>query len=173
MKRSEQFFAVSLCGLLFLSGGCESLQRKFTRKPKNPPPKQSPIIRFQDYSHSLTPLDRYQKHYLMFDYWNNELVDSLQTSRFSIKRVRRASNGAVSELRTLRELLQEEDAKKFQPLLKERESLDRDLNRAVSPAQVDTFRRRIENQTRAIHRDYSWSKVQDRLRSETAAPATH
>ncbi len=164
IKQSRPFI---FCLLILFAGGCESLQRKFTRKPKTPVEQPAPIIHFQDYSQGMTVLDRYQKHFLMFEYWNNDLIDSLQTGRYSVKRIRRASEGALNSMRTLHELLRGEEAEKFKEILDQREKLDRNLNRSVTPGQVDDFRRRAESQTRATHREFYWTKVKDKLRADT------
>src|SRR3989338_8735827 len=65
------------CVLSAALTGCESLQRKLIRKPKNRP-KPTPIVTFTDYTRTMTPLDRYRKHAVIFEYWNGELVKALE-----------------------------------------------------------------------------------------------
>lgn len=152
--------------------GCESLQRKFTRKSKTPPERPNPVIHFQDYSKDITPLDLYRKHFLMYEYWEADLVESMTTSRFSIKRVRHASSGALDELTELRKLVPGASGERLQALLAERMQVHRRLQGPVSPAQVDAVRRQIEAQSRAIHREFSWRKVDDLLQASAASPST-
>ena len=89
---------VACCLSLVAAVGCESLQRKFTRQPTHAAPPPNPIINFQDYSRAMTPLERYQKHYLIFGYWNDTLLAGLQERSLNPKRVLRASEESLHEL---------------------------------------------------------------------------
>ena len=155
---------VLVAGLL-AAGGCESMQRKFTRKPKGPGEKITPIIAFQDYSHAMTPLDRYRKHYLMFDYWNNDLLASLRETRPNGKRLKRASADGLEELRTLQQLLQEPKAAELTPLIEERERVDRQVqNPNLVPGVANTIARQLDAQSRVIRRGFFWRDVQDQIK---------
>ena len=158
---------------LLLSGltGCESLQRKLTRKPKQPQARPNPIIQFQDYSRAMTPLDRYRKHYLIFDYWNSELLDAIQSRPLNPKRYRRASLDALGELQALQGLLTEELAGRLAPLIEERTELDSWLQRGgVSDSQAPPLQRDLEAQTRQFQREFFWRKVEDHLKPQESAP---
>ncbi len=145
--------------------GCESLQRKFTRKPKHPVPRPDPIIHFHDYTQAMTPLDRYQKHYMLFDYWNHQLLAALESSPLNPKRYKRASTEALGELEQLKGLVADEAAVRFDPLLQERAKLDRELQRGMfSDTQARTILHVLERQTRQIHRDVFWRDMQDSLK---------
>jgi len=153
-------------------GGCESLQRKFTRKPKGPVPRPSPIIGIQDYSRAMTPLDRYRKHYMMFDYWNDELIEALQATSPNPKRFKRASEEALTELRTMRDLVLEDVAARLDPLLEERAKIHRQLQSAqFTPSHNSAIGRVLEAQTRQIQREFYWRDVQDRLKPPQEAAA--
>jgi hypothetical protein len=164
---------LAACGLLVaLTTGCESLQRKFTRKPKHAPERPDPIISFQDYSRTITPLDRYRKHYLMFDYWNGQLMDALRREPLSAKRLRHASAEALTELRTLHALLLEVWAQRLDPLLEERAKLDRQLQSGrFTASQSGRALRVLESQARQLDRDFSWRDVQEALKPPPAAEA--
>ena len=150
--------------------GCESLARKFTRKPKHGPERPSPVISFKDYGNGSTPLDRYRKHYMLFEYWNAELMDELQQAMMNAKRARRASHEAVQELQILRGLLQEPLRARIDPVIGQRQQLDGQLKTdALTAAQRATVSRLLEQQTRQLHRDFASRKVQDKL---TATPPT-
>ena len=148
--------------------GCESLERKFTRKPKNPEQAPSPIITFQDYTRAMTPLDRYRKHYLMFKYWNDELLGALQSPSLNSKRLKRSSTEALAELQTLEGLIVDELAAHLAPLLDARAKIDRQLRSiGFSESQAQGITRTLEAQTRQIDREFSWRDVQDRLKTVT------
>lgn len=154
--------------------GCESLERKFARKPKGPPPRPNPIVNFEDYTRTMTPLDRYRKHYLMFDYWNGDLMDALQVSSPNPKRYQRASSESISELHTMQSLVKEDLAGRFTPILEERAKIDRQLQSvSFSPAQANVVWHTVEAQSRQIHREFFWRSVEDQLKPQdtVAAPS--
>ncbi|MBI2093210.1 MAG: hypothetical protein HYT88_00590 [Candidatus Omnitrophica bacterium] len=167
----------AVCCVLVFTTGCESLQRKFTRKPKHPLPRPTPVIQFEDYTGAMTPLNRYRKHYLQFQYWNGELLQALGSSPFSLKRLRRASSEALTELTTLQDLLHEEQAQLLTPLIEERLAANRQIQSvAFGTAQAQTVSHLIETQSRQIYREFFWREMEDKLRQpetteESAAPA--
>ncbi len=160
------------CGLLALQlAGCESLQRKLVRKRRKGPPP-NPIINFQDYTQAMTPADRYRKHYLMFDYWNDDLMDALQASSVNPKRLQRSSTEALGELSTLQGLLNDQTAQRLAPLIAERVSLNRQLQGpAPNPAQAGSLLRAMEAQARRMDRDFFWRDVKDQLKGTPPAAA--
>ena len=168
MKPRSRVFWLTVCSALLTGlAGCESLERKFTRKPKNPPPPPNPIIQFQDYTRSLTPLDRYRKHYMIFDYWSEEFIDTLRSPSMNQKRLIRASSEALGELQTLQSLLREDKAAQLTPLLEERREINRQVQRgAVDGLRATTTLRALESHSRQIHRDFFWRDVQDHLKDQ-------
>jgi hypothetical protein len=153
--------------LLVACGGCESLQRKFTRKPKQPGPAPNPIIQFQDYTRAMTPLDRYRKHVLMFDYWNHELMDAFGSSPLNPKRYKHSSSESLMELETMRDLLQDDAAARLQPLIEERTKLNRRLQGGNIPEpSVSMMTRALEGQTRRINREFSWRDMEEHLKPQ-------
>ena len=154
--------------LLLLTGlmGCESFQRKFTRKSKHPEPPPTPIINFEDYTRTMTPLDRYRKHYLMFDYWNGDLLDALATSTPNPKRYHRASTESLAELETQQSLLTDDIAGAFTPVIQERRHIDEQLQHTSSLPQPNPVTRQVESQTRQIHRQFFWRDMQDHVKED-------
>ena len=115
----------------------------------------------------MTPLDRYRKHYLMFDYWNEELIEALQSNPINPKRFKRASSEALEELRTMSSLVVDDVAARFTPLIEERDQIDRDLQSGgFNTSQANIFGRTLEAQTRQIHREFFWRDVEDRLKPQ-------
>ncbi len=153
------------CCLVLGTSGCESWQRKFVRKSKEASRPPSPIISFQDYSAAMTPLERYRKHYTMFDYWNQDLIDSLQVRSPNPKRYRRASEEAVGELKTLQTLLGDEPAARLGSLIEARMKIDHQAQTREfdDRAQAGLLIQQVERQTREIHRGFFWREVQEQL----------
>ena len=169
MRRGDLVIIAGVGWLLAGSGlaGCEALQKKLTRKPKRPREAPTPIIQFQDYSRAMTPLDRYRKHYAIFDYWNSELIDALQSRPMNPKRYRLASSEALGELQTLQGLLAEELAERLRPLLERRTELDARLRSVgVSDSQAPLLQRDLEMETIRFQRDFFWRKTEDHLKPQ-------
>ena len=168
-QRSYGVLLSAYCLVLSAGMGCESFQRKFIRKPKTVE-RPTAIVNFQDYTHAMTPLDRYRKHYALFDYWNAQLLEELQAREPNAKRARDASAEALQELRTLQGLLQDADAAGVARFIHEREPLDRELRRGSYAASgLSSMAQALERHSRQIHRDLYWRDVQDRLK-EDATP---
>jgi len=166
---------IAICVAFTALSGCEALQRKLTRKPKHPKPPPTPIIQFLDYSKAMTPLDRYRKHYLVFDYWNDELIGGLQSQPLNPKRCRRASAEALAELETLKGLVTDEVAVRLAPLIEERLEIDRQIQRgSFAASQANVMWRTLEAQTRRFQREFYWRDVEDHLQQvppgDTAGP---
>jgi hypothetical protein len=158
---------IAACVGLAAAGGCEGLERKLIRKPKVRP-KPTPIVAFTDYTRTITPLDRYRKHAVLFDYWNGELLKELGETApnqpVNQKRLRRMSAESVSELKIMRGLVTEAAAGRFEPVLAERERLDREIQSStVDRSRIGSLRQRLEDQARRIRRDLFWREVQDHL----------
>jgi len=170
MSRQARFLLLltAYCLLPTVLVGCESLQKKFIRKPK-PQARPSPIISFQDYTRAITPLDRYRKHYVLFEYWNAELLDGLKVPTANPKRLKRTSAESLEELRILRGLLQDDLAARMDRIIEERQGLDRQIQSgSYSQAQLDAMRRALETQTRQLDREFFWRDVEDRLKESTS-----
>ena len=167
LKQLSKGFIIIACSLALMVAGCESFQQKFVRKPKQASRLPSPIISFQDYSGAMTPLERYRKHYIMFDYWNQDMLDSLQARSPNPKRYRRASEESLSELKTLQSLLNDEPAGRLSAHIDERIKIDHQAQTQEfsDMAQVGLLVRRVELQTREIHRGFFWRDVQDELKT--------
>ena len=113
----------------------------------------------------MTPLDRYRKHYMVFDYWNDELMEALQSPPQNPKRFRRASTEALAELETMKDLVVDEMAARLTPLIEERAAIDHELQGGgFSASQAPTLVRRLESQTRELQRGFFWRDVEDRLK---------
>ena len=171
--KSTLTWLIAGCWLLIAAMGCESLQKKFIRKSKKPAVRPTPIVNFQDYTTAMTPLDRYRKHFALFDYWNAQLLDELQQRGLNPKRARQASRESLQELHALQELLEDDTASQMAPLLKERAQLDQQIQQeGYAPSQLEIMRRRLERQSRQINRELFWRKVEDRLKERAATDAT-
>ena len=174
MNRAGRSVGVTLavgCALVMSLAGCESLQRKFTRRSKRPQGLPTPIINFQDYTQTMTPLDRYRKHALIFDYWNSELLSGLSVTPLNPKRYKRASSESLAELQTMQSLLSDDMAARMSPIIEQRVKLNAQLQSAAfSQTQSPIISRTVEQQTTRIHREFFWRDVEDYLKPKPNSP---
>ena len=148
------------------------MQRKFTRKSKTPRDAPSPIINFQDYTHAMNPMDRYRKHYMLFDYWNDELLDGLQSKTMNNKRLKLASKESLNELTALKSFVNDDLAATIDPFLEVRSRIDRQLHTGnVSAIAASDMWHELDAQSRTFRRELFWRGVQDRLKPEPAPAA--
>lgn len=170
-RRKVALFVILIA--MISNSGCESFQRKFTRRPKQAPKPPTPVIAFQDYSGAMTPLERYRKHYVMFDYWNQDLIDALQARSPNPKRYCRSSEEAIIELKTMQSLLLDASAQSLGPLIEKREKTNQQIQSQEyrDQAQVGITVRQVELQTRDIHRQFFWRDIQEQLKAGAAADA--
>ncbi len=162
-----------LAAILLIAGaGCESFQRKFTRKKKTDEATPSPVISFQDYSRTQTPMDLYRKHYLMFEYWNSELQDALESSPVNPKRIRLASEESCLELQALQRLLTDEAGAPLAAAIEERQGMDRQLqDRTLTRPAAQLLKKTIDAHARLVNGQFFWRSVQNRLNPRPAAAA--
>jgi hypothetical protein len=113
----------------------------------------------------MTPLDRYRKHYLMFDYWNDDFMDALQAKPLNMKRVKLTSSESLNELTALQGLVTEDLAGQFTPLIEVRAKLNKQVQAGhLSESVAGDIWRELDAQSRTVRRDLFWRNVQDRLK---------
>ncbi len=162
----------AVCLAVPVVAGCESFQRKFTRKSRQPAPRLSPIVNFQDYSRAMTPVERYQKHYLIFSYWNGDLIEVLHDGAPNPKRYKQSSSEALAEMEALKGLLTDEKAAALRPLIDERTKINHRLQtESFVPSEVSLITRTLEAQTRRFDREFFWRDVQDQLKPQSSGTA--
>lgn len=140
------------------------------RKSKTPPGRPAPVVTFRDYTEGVTPLDRYRKHFVIFEYWNDQMMTELQQRDHNPKRLQRASHEALQELQSLQGVLQPDVAAELQPMLEARARMDQQLQHdTMIDSQRNVLLRTLEAQTRQLSREFYWRKVQDRLKASLDA----
>jgi len=167
MKR-QWLCAVGCVLCVALLTGCESLRRKFVRKPKKPQRIVS-LSTTQSYAIHRTPLESYEHHYLQWTFWNAELLAGLEG--INRLKVARAAQESAAELRKLAELLREPTAQALQPLIAENDACAKQVQatKSLSLSEAGTWRTRIERQQRLMHREFLAKKVSGALKPEGAA----
>ena len=150
--------AMLMAGLL---GGCDTVQRKFIRKPKNVKPP-TPVVRFTSYEPTQSMEALYKRQLLQWSFWNGELVGGFGVSE---KKIQHASKETLDVLLELQRFLPEAKAQQLQKLIDEHRQLDRRIQRGyLNDADEQMLKRRFEYQQRAVTRDFSWKDVKDTAR---------
>jgi hypothetical protein len=150
--------------LVFQLAGCESLGRKFVRKP-NPESlkKEEVVFAPQEYkSEGVTNADLYRQYFLYWRTWQDELIDSLE-AKGNRKRQIDTLNEGLKNLDNLKPLIKPEAAARLdayiQDLIELREAVIKDdySNR------VTGNRRQAERIRRNILNDFSFNKIKDSI----------
>ena len=159
MKTARRIItALLVAGLV---GGCDSLQRKFIRKPKNVTPP-TPIVHFKPYEPTQSAEELYKHHLMLWEFWNGELVGGFGVSE---KKIQHASKETLAELLELQRFLPEPKAQQLQKLIDEHRQLDARIQSGyLNDATEQTLKRHFEYQQRAVTRDFSWRDVKDLAR---------
>ncbi len=111
MKRNCRFFIlICLICSVFLSSGCETLRKKFTRKKKAVQSTEPMVIVPRDYSAHPFPSDvLYKQYFSYWKSWNQELIESIAGSA-TYKKILECSEQTVTNLLKMESYLKEEQA---------------------------------------------------------------
>ncbi|MBI4355273.1 MAG: hypothetical protein HY597_02315 [Candidatus Omnitrophica bacterium] len=148
--------------------GCESLRRKFVRKPKHPQ-RVVALSTTKTYEIHRTPLESYERHYLQWVFWNAEVLTGLETG--NQPKVIRGATESASELRKLQALLEASTAQRLNPVIAETEACAKRFHASMdlSLAETGTWRTRLERQQRLMHREFLAKRVADLLKPAGAS----
>ena len=149
------FFAASL-------GGCDAVQRKFTRKKKEV--KMPRFYQLKKYPKKPSP-ELYKQHYTYWRSWQEELIQFLGQNH---KKDARAVEEAVGHLRDMQNILIPSKAEEMEPHVEKMEKAKDIIFRGeLSFASKDYVKMMLEKEDRAIKRDFSYEKVKNSLRVST------
>ena len=142
------------------ASGCESLGKKFVRKPKTPKQVEM-VLEPQEYGGRAPSIELYDQYFLYWKSWQDEFIDSLSgTSR---KRQLDTAAEALKNLGEMRKLLVEPAAKQLDVYIAQFEALKKEV--AVDAYQTRTvvYMERAEKIGRMIKSDFSKGQVKDKL----------
>jgi hypothetical protein len=153
------FLAAVMCAGLC---GCESLVKKFARKPKEPQTPREVLISPEDYGNQKPAAkELYDRYYLYWKSWQDEFILSL--SGASRKRRTDTVAEALRNLAEMRKLLDEQSRQLLDVHIRELELLggaaERDIysmHRPDHTAEAEKIRRQIMN-------GFSLGRVKDHL----------
>ena len=151
--------------LVFQAAGCESLGRKFVRKPKvEDMNKDEVVYEPQEYkSEGLTNLDLYRQYFLFWRTWQDEFIDSLEESGNRKKQLN-SLNEAIRNLENIKLLLNPEVAARLDVCIKSSEVLRNALTNDIYGNRVRDNRRQAELIKRDILSKFSFNKIKDSIK---------
>ncbi len=144
--------------LILNLSGCETLKKKFTRKPKAGK-KVSPVLVPQDYKGIYPNFVLYDNHFTYWRTWTEDLMDCLQ-NKLSNKRQVLAASRAVEDLERMQDLLNSPKKEALEPHIKVYERiLDKVRLGQPNEALSDSMWHDLESQRRIIIRGFEPKEV--------------
>lgn len=147
------------------SAGCASVQKKFTRKKKEP--SRIPQVVFIDegaYQKKFSNDYYYKTHYSMWKTWHDELILNLDGNR---KKTERCAIEAYSHLDQMSRYLDEEKKAELKPMLADmRRIMDRFTGGGYGDSERAGLRSELEKIKRLIANDFYYNKVKDSVPQE-------
>jgi hypothetical protein len=117
MDYLKRFGLLLVIAVLVLNlSGCETLKKKFIRKPKAGK-KTSPVLVPQDYRGIYSNSVLYDNHFIYWRTWTEDLMDCLE-NELSNKRQVLAANRALEDLERMRDLLKSPKKEAIEPHIK-------------------------------------------------------
>lgn len=160
------------CGGLI---GCESLQKKFTRKKKTKDSQEAMVIAPRDYSAHPFPNDvLYKQYFVYWKSWNQELVSSL-SDRDSHKKIVDCLKQSLLNLDKMRSYLVEEKAVALDVYVAKTQDLKDAVEKTPSmvPSQANDYRYTAERILSSVNREFDAHKMAPYIKEDAtpAAPA--
>ncbi len=162
--RMKKFLAVAL--IIFFSAhlaGCETIQRKFTRKRKRKPVR--PRFYQQGQDRARPNLELYMMHYTYWKTWQKDLVSDAGINN---KRDRLAADEISSHLNDMKKYLKEDKAKKLDKYIKDVNNITFQIARGGSAVKMRLgfLKQRLDNLTARIARNFYYKKITDDIKPD-------
>ena len=143
--------------LLLNLAGCDSIQKKFTRKKKEPV-KAPRLYQEKKYEKKPTP-ELYKKHFSYWVSWQSELISLLGQNH---KKDARCIEEIVGNLKDMQNILVPEKGVEMESHIEKLEKVKNIiLNEDLSQANKVYVMATLEREDRAIKREFKYSKVKN------------
>jgi len=154
----------TLCAVLCTLLGCEAFVRKFTRKPQKQDSSIEDLVLVPEEYASLqiSKDELYQKYFLYWKSWQDELIASLYPGSNHKKQID-CVNEALNNLAKIKGLLRPEINKQVDVYLAQLENLKGLISKDLYSNNTTNNRTKAEQLKRNILRDLSYKKIKDRL----------
>lgn len=165
MKRAARRAAwLLIAALAWNLSGCASVQKKFTRKPKQPKHVAKAIAFEQGpYQKKFSNEYYYKTHYTYWKAWQGEWIDGLGGNR---KKTARNATEALSHLKQMKDYLKPEKAKELDEpytlLMRMQEQMETGQYSSSGTTKVE-----LDKWRRLISSNFYYEKVKDDLLPDT------
>ena len=160
--RNKAISLLLLAALIFPMAGCASVQKKFTRKKKEP--KHIPAAIYLEkgpYQKKYSNVYYYKSHYTLWKTWHEDLIKVIGGNR---KKIQRCAEEALSHLTQMRNSLVPEKQKELDPWVKE---MTRHAAKfavgAYSRSEEPGIRTELQKIKRMVDNDFYYDKVADQI----------
>ena len=153
--------------LLFMTlmvnlAGCASVQKKFTRKKKEP--KHIPAaVYFEEgpYQKKYSNAYYYKTHYTLWKSWQDDLINGVGGNR---KKTQRNAEEALNHLTEMSHYLAPEKEKQLEPLLGDLTRLVKKIEEdAYANSENATLRVELQKIKRLVDNDFYYDNVSDQI----------
>jgi len=163
MQNPKSKIIIFILGLLLAIEniyGCETVMRKFTRKPKNEEqPAQTMVLVPEEYkAPQMSKEELYRQYFLYWKSWQDELLESLQGSPNHKKQIG-CTDEAINNLSELKPLLNSDKQKKLDVYINQLRELKRLITKDLYGNNITDNREVAERLKRNILRDFSYNKI--------------
>lgn len=153
-----------ICAVAFACvalAGCESLAKKFVRKPKEPAKPKDVLLEPQEYAPEGDRAVLYEQSYLYWKSWHDEFITALGGP--SARRQADTVNEALKSLAEMRKLLDEQSRLKLEGYSARLEKIRDEAAKDIYHAKTSSFAAEAEKLRRLIMSDFSPGSVKEHL----------
>jgi hypothetical protein len=157
-------FIVTILLFIFFVSGCQTLRKKFVRRPKKEEKRHEAVLVPQDYSDlKESPELLYRRYFAFWKYWQQELIDSLVPGGNRKRQLDCISRTIDSLTRLKGFLIQEKQAYIDKHILRLKNVSRRIQQGRLTEMGWNNLRRELEKQRRQLDRELVWSNVKSWL----------
>jgi len=140
--------------------GCESIQRKFTRKKKHKP--QAPKFYQEGAQETRSNADLYMMHYIYWKTWHEDLATNAGTNA---KRDRLACNEVINHLKDMKGYLLKDSAIELGGHIESIEKIASEINTGGSTAmRLGILKKKLGDIQMRIMKNFYYKKVKESIR---------
>ena len=160
-------FLLFLFVVIVLSlSGCATLKRKFVRKEKKKE-EQKVILALEDYDKFIDYHELYKKHYLLWQYWHDELISSLERN---YKKQRVCADQILEHLTALQKYITPDKEEVLEGYIQRLEKIRARLyGRSLNDIEKARISRELEKLKRLIDKEFRYSEI----KSYIIVPPSH
>lgn len=153
-----------LACMLFSLYGCETLRKKFVRKPKREREAEEPVLMPEEYNPEFHKDVLYRNYLVYWRSWQDELIEALDVNLSHKKQIETVQQ-AVVNLEKLRTFLKPQKQEILDKYLEELKDLRDKIKRGnLAGARLEIIKHRVRINRRNILHNFMYSKVKDDLR---------